>query len=166
MTERPLTEAALLRLVRDVGRDARAMQEQAEAIAHQRPSLAVQPGARAALALALHHYYTAFETMISRVLRALEGDLPEGPDWHAALLDDASEPLDPIRPRLISPARLSDLGELRRFRHFLRNAYAVELDPDRLDRLAQMVETLEAALRSDREDLIGFLESLRNQTGS
>lgn len=72
MTDTALTEVALLRLVRDVRRDARAMEEQAQAIARHRPSLSAEPGARAALALALHHYYTAFETMISRVLRALE----------------------------------------------------------------------------------------------
>jgi hypothetical protein len=100
------------------------------------------------------------------VLRALEGDVPEGPDWHVALMEDASRPLEPLRPALLSSELLPDLGELRRFRHFLRNAYSVSLDQQRLITLAEIVTRIHPSLRRDMEALLGFLESLRSQLGT
>lgn len=162
MNPKELTAVGLLRLVRDIRRDLDAMQQQNEIVARSTPHLADAPG-QAALALALHHYYTALETLLSRVLRALEGDVPEGPDWHVALLEEASRHLEPLRPALLSSELLPALGELRRFRHFLRNAYSVSLDQERLSALAAIVERIHPDLSRDMEALLAFLDSLRTQ---
>jgi hypothetical protein len=117
----------------------------------------------AVLALALHHYYTALETALSRVIRAIDGALPTGPDWHVALLEEAAQPLDPLRPALISPERLPALAELRRFRHFLRNAYPVNLDPSRLGRLAATLDRAHSALDDEMTALIEFLTAIGDE---
>lgn len=86
------------------------------------------------IALSLDHAYQAFETMLVRVERAL--GLPErgGGDWHRAILADATLPLPGLRPALVSTAAERDWDELRRFRHFLRHAYSLDLEADKLVR--------------------------------
>ena len=86
----------------------------------------------ALVALSLDHAYQAFETILTRVERAI--GLPEraGGSWHAALLSDAALALPGLRPPLFPSSALADWDALLRFRHFLRHAYVVDLDPERL----------------------------------
>jgi hypothetical protein len=90
-----------------------------------------------ALALALDRAYTALESILERIVRTLEGDIPVGPDWHRALLHNASLDIPGVRPPLLRPTTIAAADHLRRFRHLLRHAYAAELDADRLDTLAR-----------------------------
>ena len=69
--------------------------------------------------------------------------LPErtGASWHTALLADAAVEVPGLRPPLFPAEAHADWDALLRFRHFLRHAYVVDLDPsklvvnlDRLDR--------------------------------
>jgi len=46
-------------------------------------------GTRAVLALGLHRWYSAIESILERTERAF-GTLPAGPDWHAELLEGAA----------------------------------------------------------------------------
>ncbi|MBI3182594.1 MAG: hypothetical protein HYZ28_10705 [Myxococcales bacterium] len=165
MTAAELTYAAILRLLRDLHRDQAAIGQQAEEIERQAAKLAagLDGSAAAVLALALHHYFTAFETALSRAVRTLEGELPEGPDWHLALFAHAAMPLEPLRPALVSRERLPALSELRRFRHFLRNAYAVTLDPARLVDLANLVRVNHPGLVEDLSSLLRFVEQVRDR---
>jgi len=41
-------------------------------------------------AVALHHAYGAIESALSRIARAIDDGLPEGSDWHQALLHTMS----------------------------------------------------------------------------
>jgi hypothetical protein len=63
-----------------------------------------------------------------RVERAF--GLPErtSGDWHRQLLAAAARPLPGLRPALVPPTAERAWGEVLRFRHFLRHAYAVDLD--------------------------------------
>lgn len=81
------------------------------------------------LGINLHAYYTALETLLERVARLLDEDLPTGPNWHRDLLLQMRIPLPSIRPAVLDPRVVDDLDELRKFRHFFRNAYVLELDP-------------------------------------
>lgn len=84
------------------------------------------------VALALDHAYQALEQILIAVERALR--LPErsGERWHRALLADATRSLPGIRPALIAPESELEWEYLLGFRHFLRHAYAADLDPERL----------------------------------
>ena len=85
----------------------------------------------ALVALSLDHAYQAFETILARLERAI--GLPErtGAGWHTALLADAALDIRAVRPPLFPPSAFVDWDALLRFRHFLRHAYVVDLDPEK-----------------------------------
>ena len=58
----------------------------------------------------------------------LDGSLPIGDDWHRELLGQMSLEIAGVRPRVIVEPIHADLDLLRRFRHIVRHAYAVEYD--------------------------------------
>ncbi|MCC6624196.1 MAG: hypothetical protein IT385_23295 [Deltaproteobacteria bacterium] len=97
----------------------------------------------AVVALGLHRWYSAIESMLERVERVF-GTLPSGPDWHAELLSGAAFEIPEVRPAIVPTAHVDRLRELLRFRHFLRHAYAVELDAAKLRILADDVTAVHA----------------------
>jgi hypothetical protein len=137
------TQVRLSALRADVERDWQQVQRHLQTCIAANPC---QGAAEAALvALALDHAYQAFEQILVRVEQALR--LPErrGPIWHRRLLADAAEPLLEVRPAIIPKAVERDWEELLGFRHFLRHAYAVELDPERLsDNVAHLKTAVSA----------------------
>jgi hypothetical protein len=83
-----------------------------------------------------------------------------GATWHSRILLEAAQPVSGLRPRVYPDEVALDWDELLRFRHFLRHADTVSLDPARLaanlQRLARaatatdpFVDALVAALASD-----------------
>ena len=106
------------------------------ATSHLAKARSVDPArgeAEAALvAVSLDHAYQAFETLLVRVERALGLPARSGADWHTELLADAGVAVPGLRPEVYPAGAASDWHDVRRFRHFLRHAYTVELDADRL----------------------------------
>lgn len=150
------TDARQALLAAECRRDWRAVET------HCTKALSVDPAngdAQAALvALSIDHAYQAFETLLVRFERAL--GLPEraGASWHAALLADAALPLKAVRPALIPPEALADWDALLRFRHFLRHAYVVELDPALLRASRETLRRVVAATADSIGQAIGTLE--------
>lgn len=101
------------------------------------------PAEAALVALSLDHAYQAFEQILVRIEQAL--GLPErtGQHWHRRLLAEVTEALPGIRPAIVPKAVERHWEELLGFRPFLRHAYAVEPDPERLIR---NVDHLQAAV--------------------
>lgn len=93
----------------------------------------------ALLAVDLHSYYTALESFIERALGCFEGRLPSSEASHSALLRAALRPIEGIRPAILRGESRGGLDELRRFRHFFRHAYALDL---RLDRMRPPLDAL------------------------
>jgi hypothetical protein len=104
----------------------------------------VEPGAgapeAALVALSLDHAYQAFENVLVRLERALGLPSRTGSDWHRSLLADAALSVAGLRPALFPAEVERDWDELRRFRHFLRHAYPLDLDPERLTRNREYLE--------------------------
>lgn len=117
-------------------------------------------------AWALHHAYSAVEAILERIMRGVEGSLPEGPDHHKAVLDAAALTIEGVRPPLLSPATVVALHDLRAFRHFVRHAYAVELDAGRLADLQRRSASLRPALEADLDLLDEWLGRLSSALGS
>jgi hypothetical protein len=111
------------------------------------------PEAAAYLAVKLHAWYTAFESILERIARVVEGGLPGGPSHHQDLLRGMALPLAAVRPAVLDPGRLVDLSDLLAFRHFFRHAYAVVLDEAELRRHATRLERIHPRVR---DDLRGF----------
>jgi hypothetical protein len=144
------TVVELRRLVRDNEADAvvlDGLQAEIVAVCNRPGSLA--PEGAAYLAVKLHAWYTAFESILERIARVVEGGLPGGPAYHQDLLRGMTLPLVDVRPAVITPARLPDLSELLAFRHFFRHAYAVSLDETELRRHAGRLQRLHPGIRQD-----------------
>lgn len=110
------------------------------------------------MALALDHAYQGFETMLMRVERALGLPKRAGATWHAAILADAAAPIAKLRPAVLPREALHDWEALMRFGHFLRHAYAVELDAGRLADNAERLERAVAASEATVQALLKALE--------
>jgi hypothetical protein len=80
------------------------------------------------VAVNLHGWYTALETALERVARLLDQTVPDGGSWHLDLLAQMRLEVPGVRPAIIPESVMPELHELRKFRHFCRNAYALDLD--------------------------------------
>jgi len=107
------------------------------------------PEATAFLAVKLHAWYTAFESILERIARVVEGGLSAGPAYHQDLLRGMTLPLAEVRPAVISRERLPDLSDMLAFRHFFRHAYAISLDEAELRRHAARLQRLHPGVRQD-----------------
>lgn len=121
--EQYIARQRLTRLLEDVRRDAEALDAQAARIraVASGPDASLPDHARAAvLAVSLHAYFGAAESLATRVARTFDGGVPEGHDWHRQLLDWMSAPLGEERPAVFSDESHPLLLRLLAFRHFFR----------------------------------------------
>jgi len=107
----------------------------------------------AALSSVLHSFYNWVERLLRRIARRIDGALPSGESWHAALLASMSSP-NSRRPAVISEHTRQLLGYLR-FRHFVRTSSTslLEWEP-----MADLVSGLERALESLSSDVRRLLD--------
>jgi hypothetical protein len=112
---------------------------------------------RAKAAVALHHAYGSVESIMVRVARYLEGDAPQGADWHQALLHSMGLDVEGVRPAVFSPATIRVLRRLLGFRRFFRHGYAVELDADQLGILRGEILAAAPAILREIDALDSFL---------
>lgn len=101
----------------------------------------------------LHDFYTCCERTFRRIAAA-EG-LPEGPDWHAQLLDRMAAPAPGIRPAVIDEALHDRLQEYLRFRHAFRNVYGFALRWARMEPLVNALPVSVAAARYALQQFLG-----------
>lgn len=163
MGEASERQAILLRLRVDLLRDAATSQEIALDVRARLGHLEdAAPEVVAYVAVQVHRYYTAVESLIERIERVL-GAVPDGPDWHHELLRGATYELDGIRPPILSDATYDHLAEILRFRHFFRHAYVVALDARKLATVVRHVDGVHDSLQ---QELQAFAEFLRDLTTS
>ncbi len=120
------------------------------------------PPQQALVALSLDHAYQAFETLLVRVERALGFPERRGETWHAQILFESAEPLANLRPAVYPSSAARDWDELLRFRHFLRHAYVVELDSDKL---VANLQRLERAVAATAPSITALLAALEGRSG-
>jgi len=156
--DRRAATADLRRLARDIGADADVMdtiaQELARVVARPAP---LGDEATAYLAVKVHAWYTALESILERVARIIEGGAPSGPSSHQELLRGSTLPLGEVRPAVLSPGRLPELSDLLAFRHFFRHAYAVSLDEARLRAHAAIVARVAPVVRGDLDAFVAVI---------
>ena len=102
------------------------------------------------LAYQLHNIYSAFEQLFEEVARFFENRIDEA-RYHADLIRRMQLEIRGIRPALLSEETASDLDELRRFRHLFRHAYATDLDPTKVAKLAAKAPGIRRAFEQDFE---------------
>ncbi|MGL5080951.1 MAG: nucleotidyltransferase family protein [Microcoleaceae cyanobacterium] len=81
-------------------------------------------------------FYKRCERISRRVAVTLDEQLPQGDNWHEALLQQVAEPTE-NRPVLWSPALQSDLDQYRKFRHIVHHKYGDQLRSPQVVALAE-----------------------------
>lgn len=158
----PNDDAAIIRRLRaEIRADRSALSARGDEVAQfasgADPVPAERPGA---LALALDRSYTALESILERVARTLEGGAPAGADWHRHLLQNAALDIEGVRPPVLAPELEPALDELRRFRHFVRHAYAAALEWGRVQQAARVWLAALPRLQRDLDAFDAFLTEL------
>lgn len=109
------------------------------------------------VALNLHGFYNGLERIFQRVAALVDGFLPQGENWHQALLDQMAKEIPTIRPAVISIGVLHQLDAYRGFRHVVRNVYTFKFDPVKLEKL---VEDAFPLFEQVKAELLAFADFL------
>ncbi len=108
-------------------------------------------------ALNLHDFYAGLERVFQQIATTVDGNLPAGQEWHRELLQQMQSDLPDLRPPVLSAEAAQAIDEFLRFRHVVRNIYAFQFDPDRVERLVQLMPS---AFRQAQIELLAFAEFL------
>jgi hypothetical protein len=111
-----------------------------------------------AVALNLHGFYSGVEQIFEDIARTIDGGLPSGAEWHTSLLRQMTVEMGKLRPAVIEVETRQCLDEYRGFRHIVRNVYAFNLRPARLNELVNDTPNCLASLTSDLLAFADFLE--------
>lgn len=108
----------------------------------------------------LHNLYSAFENICLNVAKTFENQIDDRSQWHSVLLKRMTLDIEGLRPKLLSAETYRCLDELRRFRHVFRNAYTIELDPQRIAIVIAQAQRLQALYQTELDQFKTFLDSL------
>jgi len=109
------------------------------------------------VALNLHDVYVGFERLFEDIARRVDESVPDGPHWHQELLDQMTSTISGTRPAVLSPETRRQLERYQGFRHVVRNVYADEFDPDRVEPL---VRRLPSVVEAASSELLAFADAL------
>ena len=96
------------------------------------------------------------ESVLERIIRAVDGTLPTSPNYHSDLIRRAQTAIEGTRPALISTNTARGLQKLRAFRHVFRHAY----DGYDYDRAAENVSVAETTVPAFCNDIRDFGQSM------
>ena len=102
----------------------------------------------AGVATLLHNFYNGIENVLKQVFLAKSLPIPEGPAWHRDLLAAAQE------HRVLSKTTAEQLKQFLAFRHFFSHAYALDLDPQRMEPLVADAADMFQAVTQDMGGLL------------
>jgi hypothetical protein len=117
------------------------------------------------VALNLHAFYSGIERLFELIARHVDGALPAGEGWHHDLLRQMANELAEVRPAIISHETAVTLDEFRRFRHLVRNVYAFNLVPQKMNPLMDALPGLWQQLQAELSAFAGFLEEVGKISG-
>jgi len=157
--------ARLSRLLLEAVEEIGALERISAELSEFHPALGIDPPGRPVLALVavdLHDYYTAAETLFERIARAVDGSVPSGSESHLELVNQMAAELPPIRPAVLDSDTRRWLHDLRRFRDFFRHAYAVPLDAEHLRAHVDQLIRRDRDFRASLDTFLTFVRASRD----
>lgn len=115
-------------------------------------------------ALSLHDFYSGLERIFHYIASSVDTSVPAGHEWHRELLRQMSLDISELRPVVLSQESVNILSEYLAFRHVVRNVYAFQFDPVRVERLVNGLPSVISKVKSDLESFASFLERIVSQT--
>lgn len=113
-----------------------------------------------AVALNLHGFYSGVERLFELTARHIDQAMPHGESWHQDLINQMAHEISDVRPAMISTDVAAGLDEYRRFRHLVRNIYATNLVPSKMQGLLERLQPLWNRLRAELIAFAAFLEQI------
>ncbi len=113
-----------------------------------------------AVALNLHGFYSGIERLFELTARYIDRTVPDGDSWHHQLAVQMAREVPAVRPAMISTDVAAALDEYRRFRHLVRNVYATNLVPAKMQGLVERLPALWSRLRIELSAFAAFLEQI------
>ena len=111
------------------------------------------------VAYRLHQLFTAFENIFRNIANVFENQVSQE-SWHREVLQRMRLDLTPLRPAVIDTETYGKLDELRRFRHFFRNVYDLDLDPLLLQVALRRALELKSLYQDQIERFLTFLQGI------
>ncbi len=109
------------------------------------------------VAYQLHNFYSAIEDLLRIIAAFFENNVSETARWHSLLLQRMTQPVQGVRPAVITAESYALLNALRGFRHFFRNAYGIAIEFTQLQSNLQKAQQLKPMLD---QDIQAFLQAL------
>jgi len=112
------------------------------------------------VALSLHDFHAGLERIFQQIGSTVDGSIPTGREWHRDLLQQMGEEVTVLRPPVLSTQEVQALDEFMRFRHVVRNIYAFQFDPERIERLVNQMRPTFAQVQDHLITFTAFLEQV------
>lgn len=112
------------------------------------------PVQRDSVAYQIHNLYCAVEDLLKITANAFENQIGSSGEWHRTLLLRLSQPVQNVRPALLSEATFDVLNRLRGFRHFVRHGYGAEIEIHQLRINLELANQLRTLIHRDLEQFL------------
>jgi len=116
------------------------------------------PGQLDSVAYQIHNLYCSIEDLLKLVANAFENNVGTGENWHKVLLLRLSQPIEGVRPALLSEASWDAMDQLRGFRYLVRHAYGKDIE---LTQLQVNITAAQKLYRLIEQDINTFVAELK-----
>lgn len=110
------------------------------------------------VALNLHGFYSGLEKIFEKIASKIDGAVPTAANWHQELLEQMSMEILDVRPAVISEDSRDMLVDYRGFRHVVRNVYTYHMNPEKMERLIEKIDSVLEKLSSELMTFATFLQ--------
>ncbi|MEW6417380.1 MAG: hypothetical protein AB1480_04580 [Nitrospirota bacterium] len=130
-------------LIADINRDIESIKREVEALKPKLERLITDSDPvnydshKRAIGSCLSSIYTGIERIFERIIKIIDGFMPETKQYHQAILDRAATAIPGKRPAIICEQAYELLQEMKGFRHLYTHIYHYNLLPQRLRELAE-----------------------------